>query len=236
MPRSVGSPRQVIFRDFEWFDERTQVSVVVHGQELHELYTAMAKANDVPVAKLLSNSSIEVGERLKCHEITRKPRKWSWMPDSGGYLQPKLKQSCTSVGHSYLGEACDDEYRQRKRAAPSASADEPSPSSPPQRTKRARRAPPQWLEDCSLSPGSPNSESAGLTQPVAIRLHKAAFLASCSNPEAYHGLEIRHICGNTRCGVVSHFRAGSKRQNELDKQYKRGQASYSPESFPPPQP
>jgi len=236
MARRVGSPRQVVFRDFEWLCERTEVSVVVHGNELHELYAAVAEANSVPVAKLLANSSHKAGEKLQCYEITRRPRKWSWMPDSGGYLQPKLKQSCTPIGHSHLGAARDIEYRPRTRAAPSASAGEPSPSSPPQRAKRPRGQPPQWLQDHSLSPGSPSSEPAGLTQPVAIRLHKAAYLASCSDPMAANGLEIRHICGNPRCGVVSHFRAGSKSQNERDKKYKSGSASYSPEDFPPPQP
>ena len=61
-------------------------------------------------------------------------------------------------------------------------------------------------------------------------------MACCSDPEAANGLEIRHICGNVRCGVVSHFRAGDKADNERDKRYKVGRASYSPEDFPHPQP
>ena len=233
MPLRAGRSSTVIFGDFVWFCERTQVSVVVHGKELLALYKAMARANGVPVAKLLANSSYEAGEKLSCYEITHKPEGWSWMPDSKDYLQPKLKQCCTPIGHSHMGDAHDRSYKQRKRVAPPASSDDSSPSSPPQRAKRANRAPPQWLEAFSQSPGSPQSELAGSTQPVPIRLHKAAYLACCSNPEAEYGLEVRHICGNVRCGVVSHFRSGNKSENERDKRYKRGRVSYSPQAFPP---
>ena len=233
MPRRVGPPDSVKFRDFEWTCERTQVSVVVHAKELHSLFKALARSNGVPVAKLLANSSHEAGERLTCYSMERLPAKWSFMPDSAGYIQPKLKQCCTPIGYSHAGDAPDADYRQRKRAAPSASAHESSPSTPPQRAKRAHRAPPQWLQGHSMSPGSPESEPAGATQPVPIRLHKAAFLACCRNPEAANGMEIRHICGNARCGVVSHFRAGTKSDNERDKRFKLGHISYSPHAFEP---
>ena len=236
MPGRARRSETVIFKDFEWFCERTQVSVVVHAQELHELYKAMAECNGVPLERLLANSSYEAGEKLRCYQCNRLPSKWSFMPDSAGYIQPKLKQSCTPIGHRHTGDAPDAPYHRHKRAAPSASPDDASPSTPPKRPKRVGVEPPSWLKDFSCSPSSPSSELAGLTQPTPIRLHKAAFLASCSNPKAANGLEIRHICGNVKCCVVSHFRAGLKSQNEADKCYKRGKASYSPESFPPPQP
>ena len=89
----------------------------------------------------------------------------------------------------------------------------------------------KWQE--SQSPGSPESEWAGSTQPVPIRLHKAAYLASCRDPAATKGLEIRHICGNPRCGVVSHFRAGTKAENDHDKDYHQEQRGRSWQSFPP---
>ena len=232
MQRRLAPAQTVKFRDFEWICERTQVSVVVHAKELHDLYKAMARCNGVPVATLLANSSHVVGEELKCYEMVRLPQNWSFMPDGAGYVQPKLKQSGTPIGHSCTGDAHDSDYRERKRAAPPASAHDSSPSSPPQRAKRARVAPPQWLKDFSLSPSSPKSEAAGATQPVPIRLHRAAFLACCSDPKAASKLEIRHICGRPSCGVVSHFRSGLKSRNEADKPYKRGRASYSPESFP----
>ena len=229
-------PKAVVFSDFEWFCERSQVSVVVHGKELHALYKALARCNGMPVEKLLENKSYEAGEQLTCYTLDRLPEEWSFMPDAAGYIQPKLKHSLTPIGHSHSGNALDGEYTQRKRAPPCASAQASNPSTPPQRLKRRRVAPPQWLEGHSLSPGSPNSEPAGATQPVPIRLHKAAFLACCSDPEAANGLQIRHICGNERCGVVSHFRAGSQSENEADKRYKRGTTAYSPGTFPPPQP
>ena len=223
----------VSFTDFDWFCERTQVSVVVHAKELYELYGAMAELNGATVDELLANSAIQAGKQLKCCQITRKPRDWSWLPDSEGYLQPKLKQSCTFVGHSYSGDRMDGDHRQRKRAVPSASADGPSPSSPPQRAKRARKTTEKWQQWQQQSPGSPEGELAGCTQPVPIRLHKAAFLACCPSPEAAQGLEIRHICGNPRCGVVSHFRAGTKLENEQDREYHARHRGCSRQSFPP---
>ena len=224
----------VKFEDFDWFCERTGVSVRVHAEELYELYGAMAKLNGATPEELLANSAIQAGKPLACCEIKRKPRDWNWLPDSGGDLQPKLKQSCTFVGHSHCGDRMDGDHRERKRVALSASANDPSPSSPTQRSKRARRPSDKWQEwQQSKSPGSPEGELAGSTQPVPIRLHRAAFLASCRNPEAAKGLEIRHICGNTRCAVVSHFRAGTKRENERDREYHEQQRGCSRQSFPP---
>lgn len=234
--QACGAAENRHIKDFEWFCERTQVSVVVHAKELHGLYEAVARSNNVPVAKLLANSSHETGERLTCCTLDCLPAEWSFMPDPAGYIQPKLKDSLTPIGHSHTGDAPDANYHQRKRAAPPALADGFSPSTPPQRARRAPGAPPKWLEGFSMSPGSPRSELAGATQPVPIRLHKAAFLACCSDPKAANGLEVRHICGNKLCGVVSHFRSGSKSKNEHDKAYKRGRASYCPESFPTVQP
>lgn len=228
-----GPSGLVCFTDFEWFSERSGVSVVVHAEELHELYEAMAKLNGATVEELLANSAIEAGQQLRCYEITRKPRKWGWLPNSDGYLQPKLKQSCTPVGHSYNGDRLDGDHCQRKRAVPSASADGPSPSSPPQRAKRARKTTEKWQQWQQQSPGSPEGECAGVTQPVPIRLHKAVFLACCRSPEAAKGLEIRHICGNPSCGVASHFRAGTKRENELDRQYHAKHRGCSRQRFGP---
>ena len=103
MPSRAGPRKAVKFRDFEWICERTQVSVVVHAKELHKLYKAMARCNGVPVAKLLANSSHVVGEKLKCYEMVRLPQNWSFMPDEAGYVQPKLKQSGTPIGHTVRG-------------------------------------------------------------------------------------------------------------------------------------
>jgi hypothetical protein len=226
-----GPSALVRFTDFDWFSERTGVSVVVHAKELYELYGAMAELNGATLEELLANSAIEAGKQLKCCEIKRKPRGWSWLPNSGGYLQPKLKHSCTFVGHSHCGDRMDGDHHERNRVVQSASADDPSPSSPPQRAKRARRPTEKWQQWQQQSPGSPEGELAGCTQPVPIRLHKAAFLACCPSPEAAQDLEIRHICGNPSCGVVSHFRAGTKDENELDREYHARHRGCSRQSF-----
>ena len=73
MPGRARQSETVIFKDFEWFCERTQVSVVVHAQELHELYKAMAECNGVPLERLLANSSYGAGEKLRCYQCNRLP-------------------------------------------------------------------------------------------------------------------------------------------------------------------
>ena len=73
----------------------------------------------------------------------------------------------------------------------------------------------------------------GCTQPVQIRLHRLAFLASCGDLEATSGLQIRHICGNKACAMVSHFRAGTTTANSADREYHKSRKGRSRESFPP---
>ena len=229
-PPATGQPPVVTFRDFDSLDTATGVSVRVHGAELQGLFEALAADADVPAATLLANASIEAGQPLKCHLVARKPRNWSCQLDSQGYLQAYFKQSRTVRGHTFCGTGSrnDDEYRppRSKRAA------QPTlPASPtPQRAKRAcsSRRPVDSSPD--MSPGSP---SAGSTQPVPMRLHRAAFLSTCDNPEADSRLEIRHICGNRACAVVSHFRPGTAAQNSQDREYHKLHPGCSPESFPP---
>lgn len=239
---SIRRQASVQFHDFKWFSERNTVSVTVHGEELHKLYKAIAKCNGVAVGKLMANSKIVAGKQLKCIEIHNKPPGWSWLPDTR-YLHPKLKHSKVPSGHSHFGDGAKSgdgdggvRHRSRKRLAPSSPAGDASQHSTPQRAKRPRSGPPRWLDDFSCSPGSPTTEDAGLTQPVPIRLHLAAHKATYHQPEAANGLQIRHICGNSKCGVVSHFRIGTFEENERDKHHHREHGPGSSwQSFPPPQ-
>ena len=67
---------------------------------------------------------------------------------------------------------------------------------------------------------------------LLIRIHRADALATSVDPAADSKLLVRHICGNTRCVVVNHFRPGSQRENDDDKEYHRLNQGCSREHFP----
>ena len=230
-PRARG----VRFHDFKWFDERTKVSVVVKRQEVQSLFGALAECNGVPVASLLENAEITAGECLTCFQMDQLPQQWSWQVDSAGYLLVKLKQSKVPRGHSFTGDGDDDsdyEPPEDHKKRPSAAA---SKGSTPQREKRPRMAREGAGEAKIPSPGSP-LDAMGHTQPVQIRLHRLAYLATCDDPEVATGLQVRHICGHKRCAVVSHFRIGDAAENEADEAEHESRPGCSREDFGPPQP
>lgn len=233
-----GAAEPVSFRDFELYDEKTGVSARVFASELQAVYQEIAATAGVPMAALLASSSIQANTQLTCHLVPREPRPGSWCIDSEGYVMLHLKQSSTVRGHSFLGcERRGDEdfvpQPRRSRCLPCA----PEPATPPQRVRRVSAAQPRY---CENSPGSsselsPASAQAGCTQPLMIRLHRAAFLATCDDPQACSAGEIRHICGNSTCAVVSHFRAGSPDENAMDRAHHQRHRGSSRVAFPPPQ-
>jgi hypothetical protein len=89
-----------------------------------------------------------------------------------------------------------------------------------------------WLKDYKLGDGSSGGEgSGGKTQPLLIRLHRAVALASSHDPSAGHAQLIRHVCGNKKCATCSHYRTGTKSENELDNQYHKSYPSRSRQDF-----
>ena len=139
--------------------------------------------------------------------------------DSAGYLLVKLKGSFVPRAHSFLRDAGDDDSdyeppRERKRRLPASCHD----SGTPQRARRACRPRVCSGEATDPSPASPQDE-VGCNQPVQIRLHRAAYLATCADPEAASGLQVRHICGSKKCAVVSHYRLGNATDNKDDEDY-----------------
>ena len=228
----------VSFRDFDLYDEVTGVSARVSANELQAVYAQLASTAGVPPATLLANTGISAKTRLHCHIVQREPGNGSWSIDSEGYVMLHLKESCTVRGHSFMaGESRDDADfllppRDMKRLLRSSGA-----SSPPQhRRTRATEQVSCYCEDFDASlDSSPASAKAGCTQPLMIRLHRAAFLATCDDPNAYSGMEIRHICGNRACAVVSHFRAGSSDENTMDRSHHKRHRGSSLEGFPAPQ-
>lgn len=226
----------VVFSDFEWKDPRTGVSVVVHGEEVHSIFEGLAECNGVPVSALLQNSNIVAQVPLTCPRISRLPPEWSWQVDSEGYLLLKLRQSSVPRGHGFLGDGDDGsdyELPKSHKRQQSASSGE---HSTPQRSPRAKRQRACLAVAPALSPASPEDDSVGCNQPVQIRLHRLAILASSADKEAASQLQIRHICGRKRCAVVSHFRLGDHDANQQDKAEHKSRIGCSRESFGPPQP
>ena len=198
-----------------------------------EVASALAGANTFTVQQLLSTEAIQQGVPLSCCMVEVLPKGRGWFFDESGYIMIKLKRSSTMAGHSFLGNArevdTDPDYAGSSTSEHRARIFE---AGSPQARKARRLKPPKWLEECSRSPGSPRSELAGCTHPLPIRWHRAAALALSSDPAADSGLVVRHICGNTRCAKVGHFRVGSQGDNAADETYHHTHPRCSREAYP----
>ena len=228
----------VSFGDFDLYDEETGVSARVCASELQAVYQDIAAAVGVPMATLLANSSTQANTKLTCHLVPRESRPGKWSYDSAGYVMLHLKESSTMREHSFLaGESRRDHDFVPPSRGSKRSSLAPQPATSPQRRQRRSTAQSSYCEDCDdTSPeSSPASAKAGCTQPLMIRLHRAAFLATCDDPQAFSGVLIRHICGNCRCAVISHLRAGNVDDNTKDRSHHKRQRCSSWEGFPAPQ-
>ena len=203
--------------------------VVVHGSELHRLFSALADANECPVESLLDNVGISAGEKLPCRVLTRYPTGWRFLIDSEGYICVFLRESRIARGHSFLTSSNDVEWEGHANAAQTA-VSEP-PCSPPSRPKRSRQASTR-LSGFSSSPGSPAIDSAG-TQEYMVRLHRAAGLAASPSPERHSQQWMLHICGRKHCMAVAHYRPGDQSANEADKEHHKAQLGTSREQHQP---
>ena len=227
-----GTTGLVQLSDYELLDPSSGVNATVFGEEIFEVATALAAANGTTAAELLANKAVPAGEPLSCCTAQRLPRGHGWKFDEAGYILIKLKRSSTVVGHTFLGRSSSTAAD--KIFVPASKAAQKEAASPPARKKRCVGAP-GWLQDHSQSPGSPNQEAVGRTQPLPIRWHRAAALAVSADPEADSKRAVRHICGQKQCLEVSHFRFGSLAENELDEKYHCMHAGCSREAWSAPQ-
>lgn len=220
-------------RDFELYSDDTGATATVFGEELRDLIGRLARANGFEESELLANVSIPAGEPLPCRIIEHLPAGCSSIADGSGYILAKLGRGRTVRGHSFLGDGSSESADQSYRGVASVATTvlNEGVSSPPRRSIRRPRAP-GWLAGHSTSPGTPGSEGEGRSQPVPIRLHRAAALAASATPEAHSSRLVRHVCGHKRCGVVAHFRFGTQDDNERDEEFHRTQPGCSREPFP----
>ena len=221
---------ELALRDFELWSDDSGGTASVFGAELRELFVRLAHSNGFDVGDLLGNMSIPAGKPLPCCIIQRLPDDCSSIFDGSGYILAKLGRGKTVRGHSFLrdgsSEVADASYC---GVAPSACNDDVS--SPPRKLSRRSRMP-GWLADHSMSPGTPESGEEGRSQPLLVRLHRAAALAASATPETHSTQLVRHICGQKRCGVVAHFRFGTQGDNERDEEYHKTHPGCSRQSLP----
>jgi len=217
----------------------------VQASELDRVFAALAKANHWSVGDLLANVGFEAGQALECRLVKELPDEWSWLDDSSGYLALHLKASRAVRGFSFLGDedSKDSDWMPPRGSSRGAAG---APSAKRQRTTAPCAQPAADSSDDeaeSLSGAGADSsddddddDDVGRTQPVLTRLHRAAMLAASTNPRAASKLEVRHVCGNPLCAVVSHYRAGTREENDQDAEYHREHGrGRSREGFSPPQ-
>jgi len=214
----------VSFKDVTFSEGAAQVSV--DAAEMTEIYEQLAKHNSYSVAELLNGQQVAAGEELKCVILEQSPSGRRWPRDGSGYLMLHLTQRCTSRGRSFLSSPPDDPYEPSRRAGRVGGKRKlPPPRSPSPRLKNGR-SDPLWHKDYSLTPGSDAGEE-GCTQPVPIRLHRAAAISAAADPTGVACMDILHICGRRNCGVVGHFRPGTAEDNRLDTLYHKSKPGCS---------
>ena len=229
---------QLVLSDFELHDDRSGVAVTVHARELKDCFRQLARANGFKQGDLLANvGASSTVQPLECRVVTCLSAGSGWSFDDSGYISLKLKDSSTVRGHTFLGDGGnapdrDGDFQPRLSRSTRASLESAGQISSPPRQRRSV-GPPSWLEGHSLSPGSPASAQAGQSQPLPIRLHRAAALALSTDPDGDSRLWVRHICGNKRCAVAAHFRFGSEEDNKADEAHHRVHPGCSREVLSP---
>ena len=224
------SVRELKLNDFELYDTESGVHAVVSGHELRAAFSRLADLNGFILSDLLANNPIPAGKPLPCRIATTLPEKLGWFFEDSGYIMLKMHRAATVVGHSFLGrEASASADASYSGAAPSRL--EIDATSPP-RTRKRPAEPPSWLQEHSMSPGTPDLGQEGRTQPLPVRLHRAAALSVSGCPECDGKLILRHICGNKRCMVVAHFRPGTQAENSDDRDYHKTMLGCSREKHP----
>lgn len=210
--RGVRQNRRILFKTVTYHDNNVDISL--QDRELTQWYKALAKANGHAYSDLVANDEIFPTVPLECRIIDRFPVGSGFLDRAGGYIVAKIRGSSTAVGHSFWGdgtsEATDPDCPPPRRKT----GEIPEPASP-------RRAPPRVSRPTSMAeaPLTPNSRE-GDVSPMLIRLHRAAAMAATATPEMdSKQWGVLHICGNKNCGVVGHFRPGTRMDNEADEKH-----------------
>ena len=204
---------QIRFRDVTLHDQN--VEIPVQARELTQIFKVLASANDYAMSDLMANEHILPGVTLNCCRIETFPAGLSYFQLDGGYIGVNLKESKTALGHTFWGSSVPCEVSDPTCAPPRFKKGElPEPASP--RRNPARLSSPKSMPDPPLTPNS----AEGQSHPLLVRLHRAAALAASSNPtQDANKWGVLHICGYKNCGVVGHYRPGTRKDNEADEKH-----------------
>lgn len=208
------------------------VKLVVLGQEVQEVVSALAIHNGFAPAELLADVEISAKKRLPCCILSKLPPNYSFIPDDSGYLVPKFRKVRSVVGHSFVSDGsssyADPDFQPINSKAHHFATTSRGPAS--DRGSKKRKCAPLSLKEDPITGGS----SVGKSQAVPFRLHRAAALAASLTPdEDAKCWGILHICGRKNCGVVAHYRPGSRHDNEEDEKYHRRARGCSRKRYPP---
>ena len=224
-------------RDFTYCGLNGTAEVRVRGAEIRKILTHLAQDNDWAVEDLLGNPDIVAGRKLPCslpvcRIVRHLPDGWSWWTGQSDYLVTKLRCSKVVAGRTFAHGLDDGEDFFVRATSSKRRAAALPPASPPRRSKRA--SPPSKWHDAfaASSPGSP-IQCEGCVYPLPIMLHRAAYLAACPDRTAAAPALVRHICGNSKCAVVAHFRTGTQESNESDRTHHKHHPGTSREALPP---
>ena len=211
--RGRVGPRQIRFRHVTLHDEN--VVVPVQPRELTQIFKGLASANGHAMSALMANEPIQQGETLNCCTIKQFPAGFSFMKLDKGYIGVNIQGSKTALGHSFWGGHGASEESDPTCAPPRLRKGEiTEPASP--RRNPARVSSPMSMPDPPLTPDS----AEGQSHAMLVRLHRVAALAASPNPTRDAKMwGVLHICGRKNCGVVGHYRPGTRKDNEADEKH-----------------
>lgn len=197
------------FNGVEYYDNN--VAVQLKSRELTQMFKALASANGHAYSSLMANDKILPNVPLNCCLIKTLPAGFSSM---NGYIVAKIRGSTTAVGHSFWSDGTSEESDLSFVPPRVKSSAHREPGSP--RRSPARDSAPKCMAEAPLTPTS----MEGSTQPMPILLHRAAALAASGQPDKDSKMYgVLHICGNKNCGVVGHYRPGTRGNNEADEDH-----------------
>ena len=229
---SSGACSSLILRDFTYRDAGGAEVADVLGAEVLALFRDLATHNGWKLEDLLTNCSIPRGSKLACRVVQSLPSSCKFWDGHADYVVTKLSHSRVVAGRSFAREGSGDTEWVARAARSKRQATEPTLSSPPRRKLR-KAPPPAWHSDFSTdNPVSPE-QSKGSVYPLPIYLHRVAYLSACANRSERAPELVRHVCGNSRCAVIAHYRPGPVKENDSDRKYHKNHRGKSRSAMSP---
>ena len=210
MAKPTTAPELISFKDVNFLAGGIEETIC--AGEIREIYNKIALLHGWHVEDLLRRESVDKGEQLNCRLLDENARSLHWFIDADGYIQLKLKNYKQIRGVSFTREHDSPPYRPSRRTLKATKSQQLQ-----SQIRRSGRipAPTTRTNRPVIEPPSPDP-LAGCTQPLQVRLHRAAALAASSDQVGVSMNDSLHICGHKLCCVVGHFRPGGEADNRKD--------------------